>query len=194
MNYRTSQEIRKQSDRLLESQFTDVDGQSEDRTGTISVFSGPKPHVIRPKSPSDESNQVAHWIRKQLSQGILQNEICVIVRSENEIPRAFDAISKSGCKSRDLADSNTRDLSSVTMATMHLVKGLEYRAVVVMACDDDVVPLQSRIENVGDDADLQEIYTTERQLLYVACTRARDCLLLSGVDPASEFLDDFEGS
>ena len=194
INYRTSQEIRQQSDRLLESHFTDVDGLSEDRSGTISVFSGPTPYVIRPKSSSEESNQVAHWIRQQLSQGILQNEICVIVRSENEIPRAFDAISKSGCKSRGLANSNAKDQSSITVATMHLAKGLEYRAVVVMACDDDVVPLQSRIESVGDDADLQEIYITERQLLYVACTRARDCLLLSGVEPASEFLDDFEGA
>jgi ATP-dependent exoDNAse (exonuclease V) beta subunit len=41
------------------------------------------------------------------------------------------------------------------------------------------------------DADLQEVYDTERHLLYVACTRARDHLLVSGVDPVSEFLDDF---
>jgi ATP-dependent exoDNAse (exonuclease V) beta subunit len=43
---------------------------------------------------------------------------------------------------------------------------------------------------VGDDADLQEVYDTERNLLYVACTRARDALCVTGVEPASEFLDD----
>ena len=43
---------------------------------------------------------------------------------------------------------------------------------------------------VGDEADLQEVYDTERHLLYVACTRARDHLLVTGVEPASEFLDD----
>ncbi len=32
----------------------------------------------------------------------------------------------------------------------------------VMACDDEVIPLQERIESVGDDADLQEVYDTER--------------------------------
>ncbi len=74
---------------------------------------------------------------------------------------------------------------------MHLAKGLEFRAVVVMACDDEIIPLQERIETVGDDADLQEVYDTERHLLYVACTRARDHLLVTGVDPVSEFLDDF---
>jgi len=59
-----------------------------------------------------------------------------------------------------------------------------------MACDDEVIPLQERIETVGDDADLQEVYDTERHLLYVACTRARDHLLVTSVEPASEFLDD----
>lgn len=78
----------------------------------------------------------------------------------------------------------------ISISTMHLAKGLEFRAVVVMACDDEIIPLQKRIENVGDDADLQEVYDTERHLLYVACTRARDNLLITSVEPASEFLDD----
>jgi ATP-dependent exoDNAse (exonuclease V) beta subunit len=59
-----------------------------------------------------------------------------------------------------------------------------------MACDDEVLPLQERIAHVSDESDLEDIYNTERHLLYVACTRARDHLLVTGVDPASEFLDD----
>ena len=59
-----------------------------------------------------------------------------------------------------------------------------------MACDDEVAPLQDRIEAVSDDSDLEEVYNTERHLLYVACTRSRDHLLVTGVDPGSEFLDD----
>ena len=78
----------------------------------------------------------------------------------------------------------------VAVSTMHLAKGLEFRAVVVMACDDEIIPLQERIETVTDDADLEDVYNTERQLLYVACTRARDHLLVTSVAPASEFLDD----
>ena len=59
-----------------------------------------------------------------------------------------------------------------------------------MACDDEILPLQERIESISDESDLEEVYNTERHLLYVACTRARDYLLITGVDPASEFLDD----
>jgi superfamily I DNA/RNA helicase len=81
-----------------------------------------------------------------------------------------------------------------SICTMHLAKGLEFRAVAVMACDDEVIPLQERIEAIGDDADLQEVYDTERHLLYVACTRARDFLLVTATEPASEFLDDLRAS
>ena len=67
------------------------------------------------------------------------------------------------------------------VGTTQLAKGLEFRAVVVAACDDEVIPSQSGIE---------DIYNTERHLLYVACPRARDHLLVTGVVPGSEFLDD----
>ena len=82
----------------------------------------------------------------------------------------------------------------VSICTMHLAKGLEFRAVVAMACDDEVIPLQERIEAVADDSDLEEVYNTERHLLYVACTRARDRLIVSGVQPGSEFLEDLAAS
>jgi superfamily I DNA/RNA helicase len=75
---------------------------------------------------------------------------------------------------------------------MHLAKGLEFKAVAVMACDDDVLPLQSRIESVADEVELDDVYETERQLLYVACTQARDRLLITAINPASEFLNDLE--
>ena len=73
---------------------------------------------------------------------------------------------------------------------MHLAKGLEFRAVAVMGCGDEVIPSQDRIETVSDEADLAEVYDTERHLLYVACTRARDHLLVSSGDVPSEFLED----
>jgi superfamily I DNA/RNA helicase len=76
---------------------------------------------------------------------------------------------------------------------MHLAKGLEFRAVTVMACDDEMVTLQERIETVADESDLQEVYESERHLLYVACTRARDFLLVTSGDVPSEFLADLTG-
>jgi len=79
------------------------------------------------------------------------------------------------------------NVEHVSISTMHLAKGLESRAVAVMACDDEILPLQERIETVSDTSDLEEVYNTELHLLYVACTRARDQLLVTGVEPSPEF-------
>jgi superfamily I DNA/RNA helicase len=120
----------------------------------------------------------------------MPHEFGLFVRSMDQLDRAQAAAKKAGVVFKVL-DNNVETASGhISIATMHLAKGLEFRAVAVMACDDEIVPSQERIETVGDDADLQEVYDTERHLLYVACTRARDHLLITSVEPASEFLDD----
>src|SRR4029077_13795442 len=102
--------------------------------------------------------------------------------------RALAAVKETGMAFKILDEHVETTSGQISIGTMHLAKGLEFRAVAVMACDDEIIPLQERIETVGDDADLQEVYDTERYLLYVACTRARDHLLATGVAPVSEFL------
>ena len=119
-------------------------------------------------------------------------EIAVFVRSEAQLDRARHAVRAAGLDFCVLDDKVRPEETKVSICTMHLAKGLEFRAVVVMACDDEVVPLQSRVQNIADGADLQEVYNTERHLLHVACTRARDRLLVSATGPASEFLDDLQ--
>ena len=46
-----------------------------------------------------------------------------------------------------------------------------------------LLKLRFRIESSADEVELDDVYETERQLLYVACTRARDRLMISGVSP-----------
>ena len=191
VNYRTSHQIRTQADRLLGPVVTDVDGNGEDRSDTVSVFNGPPPVVRSLKSESEEAAFVGNWIAERAKGGVVPHEFGVFVRSPAQLDRASAAVKAAGLSFKIL-DEHVETVSGyVSISTMHLAKGLEFRAVVVMACDDEIIPLQERIETVGDDADLQEVYETERHLLYVACTRARDHLLVSGVDPVSEFLDDF---
>jgi superfamily I DNA/RNA helicase len=189
VNYRTSHQIRQQADRLLGPEITDVDGNRENRR-TVSVFNGPLPLMRTFGDEAEESAAIGGWLRDLNLTGVQPHEIGVFVRSPDQIPRAMSAVQAAGMSPRALDERVEVRSGSVNVATMHLAKGLEFRVVAVMACDDEVVPLQSRIENVGDDGDLQEVYDTERHLLYVACTRARDHLSLSGVEPASEFLDD----
>lgn len=190
INYRTSHQIRVQADRLLPPDLSDVDGNVEERRGTISVFNGPKPAIFVLDTPEAEIETVSRWLADRVSEGVHPHETGVFVRSSAEMDRARMAVEGAGLPFKVLDEGGETIGAHVSISTMHLAKGLEFRAVVVMACDDEVIPLQERIETVTDDADLEEVYNTERHLLYVACTRARDHLLVTGVDPPSEFLDD----
>ena len=192
VNYRTSHQIRAQADRLLEAEMADVDGIEEARGNAVSVFNGAPPVVQTFPGEGEEIKAVGQWVAGRIQEGVAPHEIGLFVRSEAQMARARAAIDASGIpyKILDQRVDGTSGFASVGL--MHLAKGLEFRAVVVMACDDEALPLQSRIEEVGEDSDLKEVYDTERQLLYVACTRARDFLMVTGVEPASEFLDDLK--
>jgi superfamily I DNA/RNA helicase len=169
---------------------TDVDGNNEKRSDTVSVFNGPPPTIQTLKSQSEEIKAVGAWLLERAKAGVLPHEFGLFVRSDAQLDRAKTAVRKAAMPFKILDEQAETAGGHVSISTMHLAKGLEFRAVVVMACDDEIIPLQERIETVGDDADLQEVYNTERHLLYVACTRARDHLQVTSVEPASEFLDD----
>lgn len=194
VNYRTSHQIRSQADLLLPDVVTDVDGNEDTRTGTISVFDGAPPLVRIHESIGEEIEAVTEWLGRAMSQGALAHEIGVFARSEAQLDRAREAVAASGNKWAEISDTADMVAGQVAIGTMELAKGLEFKAVVVMACDDEVIPSQERIETVSDPSDLDDVYETERHLLYVACTRARDHLLVCGVEPASEFLDDIQSA
>jgi mRNA-degrading endonuclease YafQ of YafQ-DinJ toxin-antitoxin module len=190
INYRTSHQIRQHADQLLPGTVSDVDGNSESRRGTVSLFDGPLPDVRAFESSDQERDAVGAWIAARIADGCSPHEIGVIVRSDRELTRARAAVKRAGASGSDLDEGIEPKQGSVAIGTMHLAKGLEFRCVAVMACDDEVIPSQERIESVADDADLEEVYNTERHLLYVACTRARDHLHVSGAEPTSEFMAD----
>ena len=190
INYRTSHQIRSQADRLLGPEVSDVDGNVESRKNTISIFNGPEPTICSYADTEAESQAVGAWLQQCSASGVLPQEIGVFVRSDSEWPRAQAAVKAAGLQGRVLGKDMATEEGFVSITTMHLAKGMEFRVVAVMACDDEIIPSQVRIDTAADEAELTEIYNTERQLLYVACTRARDQLHVSAVKPESEFLED----
>jgi hypothetical protein len=176
--YRTSRQIRRVADRLLPATLRDPDGNEEERAATISVFEGPTPEVVVVSDVAQETARVTAFLRRALADGVGPDEIGLFVRAPDLIGRA-----RAAAEAAAVADR-------AAIAVMQLAKGLEFRAVAVMACDQDVLPLAARIADAADEGELDDIYETERQLLYVACTRARDRLLVTGISPGSEFLKD----
>ena len=176
--YRTSRQIRRMADGLLPNALRDPDGNQEEREGTVSLFDGPVPVVSILDDTDAEVAAVSQFLTGAVADGVAPEEIGIFVRDPTSLGRARKAAQLAGVD------------ADATVALMHLAKGLEFRAVAVVACDEESLPLQSRIEDAADEGELDDIYETERQLLYVACTRARDRLLITGIAPGSEFLKD----
>ena len=175
-NYRTSQQIQTQTARLLPPTLTDVDGHSETREGNLSAFNGPQPTIQTFDDEQQENDFITQWLKQRIKDGVAPNEMAIFVRYTEILERA--------------AKISTAVNSDISCDVMQRAKGLEFRSAVVMACDDGIIPSQKRLERYSGDLGVGEIYHTERQLLYVAATRAREHLLITGVKPASEFLND----
>jgi len=139
---------------------------------------------------AEEIAAAASWLKARVAEGIGPREIGVFVRSQSEIKRASAALEAAAIPFIVLDERILLEENAAALSTMHLAKGLEFRAVAVMACDEDVLPLAERIACIGDESELAEVQETERHLFYVACTRARDALFISSAGGYSEFLDD----
>jgi superfamily I DNA/RNA helicase len=190
IHYRTSHQIHSRADQLLDPELADVDGIMEDWRGAQSVFNGPDPLVFTHASEPAEQQAIATCIRERIADGVDPLKMAIFVRSTAQLPRAEAAAKQAKLKVTVLDHRMTTSPRPASIGTMHLAKGLEFRAIVIMAWDDEILPFQDRIDEIGDDADQEEVYHTERHLLYVACTRARDFLMVLGVEPAPEFLGD----
>jgi len=190
VNYRTSHQIRRRADLLLDREVHDADGNTEDRSSTVSVFNGPEPVISSCESIEAEKNTVLRWIASLVTEGIALHEICLCVRSKEQMRRVHEAAIDTGLPFNVLDEYVNTVTGKLVLCTMHLAKGLEFRAVAIMACDEGIIPSEERLSDISDPSDLEEVYTTERQLLYVACTRARDYLLITSGGEPSEFVRD----
>ena len=178
------------ADRLLARTIRDVDGLEEDRRGAVSVFEGLEPMVVIADDEDAERKAAVAFIRMALDDSIAPDQIAIFVRSIAQLPRARAIADAAALPYRTVSSGKPDEDQAALVGIMHLAKGLEFRAILVVACDEGVLPLAARVADVADEFELDEVIATERQLFYVAATRARDRLFISGITPGSDFLDD----
>jgi superfamily I DNA/RNA helicase len=86
-------------------------------------------------------------------------------------------------------DQPSADVDGVRLATMHAMKGLEFRCVAVLGVGASAVPYTrnvtpAEVDRIQHDSDLLR----DRCVLFVACTRACEALHVSWTDQPSPFL------
>ncbi len=102
-----------------------------------------------------EARAVGGWIAARMKEGLRPEHIGVFVGSEAEMDRARATVKFAGQGRRNSTAAAEGAAEKIAVGTMHLAKGLEFPAVAVMACDDEILPLQARIEAITDEADLR---------------------------------------
>ena len=172
LNYRTTEEIRQEAVKFLD------DGLSDDLDGNKDSL-GPYTSLTHGVLPVNE--QFANFeallanMQEQIKafqdvpNYVLRN-ICVTVRTNAQVEKFEEALSKLGIKTYALSAENpdAADIEGVRIATMHRVKGLEFDVIFL-------VMKQNELERTYEDQVRQE---QEKSLRYVAATRARKGLFI----------------
>ncbi|WP_279107625.1 3'-5' exonuclease, partial [Gordonia paraffinivorans] len=150
-------------------------------------FSGFVPVTRGFDDSSEELDYVVETIRGWTEDmGYSADEIGVLARSHEQVKTVREVLKDRGIACRALDDLRRR---GVAVGTMHSAKGLEFRCVVVVGVSEDQVPPAGSVTPKTDDAVTHRAdMERERKLLFVACTRAREDLLVTWTGQPSLFM------
>jgi superfamily I DNA/RNA helicase len=192
LNYRTTQEILAWAMPLLGTDpVAGLDGEVDSLLGYRSPMHGRRPQLRVAATRAEEFALLAERIRSWLATGIEPHAIGLAARSAGLVREAREALKADGVMTASL--SGRGGTQAVRAGTMHAMKGLEFQAVAVIGVEHGMVPEPATVTSEDEDAvahaqDLQR----ERCVLFVACTRARDHLYVSGTGELSKFLPPHE--
>lgn len=186
INYRTTEQIRAFADQVLPP---DLSAEDEEDRASYSVFPGVPPVLHNEESVTKEIERISEIIESLLERGYSPGDIAMFARTRNLAnTRAVPALARLNLEAEPLRNDNPPSHERVAVGTMHAAKGLEFRAVILVACDASVVPLEFVLEQATDSAELDDAVEKERHLLYVATTRARDELFITSSGAPSSLL------
>lgn len=191
INYRTTEEIRKHAFALLNGiSFDDLDDEVDLGDKCQSLTHGEKPVITNFNNANDEFEFIAQEIKSLKANGVALTDICVVARTKKLVEDYIALFTKVGIRSyaikRNKADD--RNFDGLRVATMHRVKGLEFKYVFIVAVNNRILPLPSAINKTDAISELESI-TSEKCLLYVAMTRAQKGVYITSYGRKSEFLD-----
>jgi mRNA-degrading endonuclease RelE of RelBE toxin-antitoxin system len=192
VNYRTTQKIRNRAVAVLEGvDIDDLDGGQDDLRGYHSLRPGVEPRFHHAASADEEAEAIGAILKEWLDEkGYAPEQICVAARNRKAVEgRLLEIVSALGRGATVIETDPDHDLDpGIRLATMHRLKGLEYPCVLVADVRQGVLPQRLPVDLRSDDLAASRHEDQERRLLYVAMTRARDELAITGYGGASPLL------
>jgi len=191
INYRTTEQIQRVADRVLGASSDDLDEGTESRRGTVSLLRGPDPVLKGFARESDERAFAVETVKRLVTSGLSAGEIAVFARTWKLAESFSKAIGDSGVSvhlAKEDVEQDDESASAVWLGTMHRAKGLEFKAVLVVGCDDKKLPSAHVLAQQTDADDRTATIERERRLLYVSLTRARDEAFVTWSEAPSPFV------
>ncbi|MFK4801143.1 UvrD-helicase domain-containing protein [Streptomyces sp. MPA0124] len=193
INYRSTEEILTWSTGILATvSVDDLGGEGSDTlAGYRSLLHGRRPQVSGYGSEQAEVAALVERVQGWIAQGIAPSEIGVCTRFNVLLDKAYDRLTAAGVRVVRVKDGQGSGVDGVRLATMHAMKGLEFRCVAVLGVTAGAVPFArevtpASVDSLQHDSDLMR----ERCLLFVACTRAREALAVTWSGAGSPFIPD----
>lgn len=190
INYRTTEEIRKYAFALLNGiSFDDLDEDIDLGDKCQSLTHGAVPIIKNFKDANEELSFISEEIKKLKDNGVALNDICVVARTKSLLDDYVRQLKGEGINTFVIKrnKNDDRGLMGVRVATMHRVKGLEFKYVFVVAVNNRIVPLPAAINHTDTISEAESI-TSEKCLLYVSVTRAQKGAYITSYGKKSDFL------
>lgn len=191
VNYRTTEETRRWAVALLRGEtFDDLDGDEGNQDGYRSLLHGEAP-VCRHFGTFREEIEYIRDILDGLKerQGHYRNA-CLVLRTKSVLDKVAGALEMLDIAmhplGRDAADDRASE--GVRIATMHRVKGLEFEYMIIAGINAQTMPLKWAVDGAGDGESRHQVELMERSLLYVAATRAKKQVYITGSGKESPFV------
>ena len=191
INYRTTEENRNWAVALLKGlSFDDLDGGIDTQNGYRSLIHGAAPEVHKFNTFEEEIDFIVGKIAPLVSELRNVGSVCIAVRTNKLALQYSEELKKHGLSTCIIKhfEKDSPDNPGVRIATMHRVKGLEFNTMIVASANKGIIPHSKAITG-SDSVTANEGIKAEKALLYVAVTRARKNVFITGYGEMSEWLD-----
>ena len=168
----------------------DLNGNISPSGGYISLNQGEKPVVKQYNSLITEADGVLSQIAILKSDGVKNENICIVARNKKQLDLMDKEITARGIKTYTIDETNNISAEGVRLVTMSRVKGLEFHYVFIIAVNKGIVPLDTATAGTEDPVEARLRDLNERALFHVACSRAVKKLFVSSSGTISSYLAD----
>lgn len=189
VNYRTTEEIKRQAVSVVKGcAYDNFDGEAEKLDGYVSLMHGPQPEYNVYPSPQEEQNAVLKFIKECHEGGISYKDIAIANPRRDGLRDFQSSLHISGMPYKNLENSDGGDIDGIVLSTMHNMKGLEFKVVIITGINHNSFPSKPYNWNGMDKREQTNHMMNQRSLMYVAITRAMQKVLITGVGEKSELL------